>query len=222
MGYIYLWVLLALALALFAQINVKTTYAKYQDIRNARGISGADAARQILDANGLYQVQIEQIGGELTDHFDPRTNIVSLSGNVYNGTSLAAVGVAAHEVGHAIQYAQQYAPMQLRAAVVPATQIGSFLSYPLVLLGLIFGSGMLLDFGIILFSIVVLFQFITLPVEFNASHRAMQTIDSLGILEHDEQQGATKVLMAAALTYVAALIMAIVQLARLLAIRGRR
>ena len=112
--------------------------------------------------------------------------------------------------------------MQLRAAVVPATQIGSFLSYPLVLLGLIFGSGMLLDFGIILFSIVVLFQFITLPVEFNASHRAMQTIDSLGILEHDEQQGATKVLMAAALTYVAALIMAIVQLARLLAIRGRR
>lgn len=222
MYYGYGFVLIGFFIALLAQWNVKSTYSKYQKVFNSRGITGAMAARQILDQNGLYHVRIESVSGELTDHFDPRTNVVRLSNGVYNGTSVAAVGVAAHEVGHAIQYAQEYAPMRFRAAIIPATQIGSTLSYPLVVLGLIFGALPLVDLGIMLFSLVVLFQLVTLPVEFNASRRALNTLESSHILDSDEVRQSGKVLNAAALTYVAALATALLNLLRLIAIRGNR
>ena len=222
MYYGYGFVLIGFLIALLAQWNVQSTYSKYKKVQNARGLTGAMAARQILDQNGLYHVRIEPISGELTDHFDPRTNMVRLSDSVYNSSSVAAVGVAAHEVGHAIQYAQDYAPMRLRAAIIPATQIGSTLSYPLVLLGLFFGAVPLMDLGILLFSLVVLFQLVTLPVEFNASRRALKTLESSYILDSDEVRQSGKVLTAAALTYVAALATALLNLMRLIAIRGRR
>lgn len=222
MYYGYGFVLIGFLIALLAQWNVQSTYSKYKKVQNARGLTGAMAARQILDQNGLYHVRIEPISGELTDHFDPRTNVVRLSDSVYNSSSVAAVGVAAHEVGHAIQYAQDYAPMRLRAAIIPATQIGSTLSYPLVLLGLFFGAVPLMDLGILLFSLVVLFQLVTLPVEFNASRRALKTLESSYILDSDEVRQSGKVLTAAALTYVAALATALLNLMRLIAIRGRR
>lgn len=222
MYYGYGFVLIGFLIALLAQWNVKSTYSKYKKINNSRGITGAMAARQILDQNGLYHVRIESVSGELTDHFDPRTNVVRLSDGVYNSTSVAAVGVAAHEVGHAIQYAQEYAPMRLRAAIIPATQIGSTLSYPLVVLGVIFGALPLVDLGILLFSLVVLFQLVTLPVEFNASRRALNTLESSHILDSNEVAQSGKVLTAAALTYVAALATALLNLLRLIAIRGNR
>ena len=222
MYYGYGFVLIGFLIALLAQWNVQSTYSKYKKVQNARGLTGAMAARQILDQNGLYHVRIEPISGELTDHFEPRTNVVRLSDSVYNSSSVAAVGVAAHEVGHAIQYAQDYAPMRLRAAIIPATQIGSTLSYPLVLLGLFFGATPLMDLGILLFSLVVLFQLVTLPVEFNASRRALKTLESSYILDSDEVRQSGKVLTAAALTYVAALATALLNLMRLNAIRGRR
>ena len=222
MYYGYGFVLIGFLIALLAQWNVQSTYSKYKKVQNARGLTGAMAARQILDQNGLYHVRIEPISGELTDHFDPRTNVVRLSDSVYNSSSVAAVGVAAHEVGHAIQYAQDYAPMRLRASIIPATQIGSTLSYPLVLLGLFFGATPLMDLGILLFSLVVLFQLVTLPVEFNASRRALKTLESSYILDSDEVRQSGKVLTAAALTYVAALATALLNLMRLIAIRGRR
>ncbi len=222
MYYGYGFVLIGFLIALLAQWNVKSTYSKYKKINNSRGITGAMAARQILDQNGLYHVRIESVSGELTDHFDPRTNVVRLSDGVYNSTSVAAVGVAAHEVGHAIQYAQEYAPMRFRAAIIPATQIGSTLSYPLVVLGVIFGALPLVDLGILLFSLVVLFQLVTLPVEFNASRRALNTLESSHILDSNEVAQSGKVLTAAALTYVAALATALLNLLRLIAIRGNR
>ena len=222
MYYGYGFVLIGFLIALLAQWNVQSTYSKYKKVQNARGLTGAMAARQILDQNGLYHVRIEPISGELTDHFDPRTNVVRLSDSVYNSSSVAAVGVAAHEVGHAIQYAQDYAPMRLRAAIIPATQIGSTLSYPLVLLGLFFGATPLMDLGILLFSLVVLFQLVTLPVEFNASRRALAAIEQNGILTDEERTGARKTLTAAALTYVAATAVSLAQLLRLLTIFGGR
>lgn len=222
MYYGYGFVLIGFLIALLAQWNVKSTYSKYKKIHNSRGITGAMVARQILDQNGLYHVRIESVSGELTDHFDPRTNVVRLSDGVYNSTSVAAVGVAAHEVGHAIQYAQEYAPMRLRAAIIPATQIGSTLSYPLVVLGVIFQALPLIDLGILLFSLVVLFQLVTLPVEFNASRRALNTLESSHILDSNEVSQSGKVLTAAALTYVAALATALLNLLRLIAIRGNR
>jgi len=218
----YSLVLISLVISLIVQINIKSTYSRYRDVRSDRNISGAEAARRILDANGLYNVQIQQIGGELTDHFDPRTNVVSLSTDVFHGTSLASVGVAAHEVGHAIQHAQGYAPIRIRSAIVPVTNIGSRLFYPVILLGMILGMPQLLDVGIILFSLVVVFQFVTLPVEFNASSRALASLEQLGILGSDELHGSRKVLSAAALTYVAALVTSLLQLIRLLALRNRR
>lgn len=218
----YSLVLISLVISLIVQINIKSTYSRYRDVRSDRNISGAEAARRILDANGLYNVQIQQIGGELTDHFDPRTNVVSLSTDVFHGTSLASVGVAAHEVGHAIQHAQGYAPIRIRSAIVPVTSIGSRLFYPVILLGMILGMPQLLDVGIILFSLVVVFQFVTLPVEFNASSRALASLEQLGILGSDELHGSRKVLSAAALTYVAALVTSLLQLIRLLALRNRR
>lgn len=222
----YLLIFIPLIIAMIASANVRSTYRKYQQIGNSRGLTGQMAARQILDANGLYNVSIEHISGELSDHYDPRANVVRLSDSTFNSTSVAAVGVAAHEVGHAIQYATGYSPMKLRSAVIPLTNIGSTLSYPMVILGLVLGNSyvgdMLINAGIFLFLAVVLFQFATLFVEFNASARAMKTLYSQHILEGNELSMSRKVLTAAALTYVAALFTAIVNLLRLILIASGR
>lgn len=218
------WILLIISMiiALAAQLNVRSTYKKYSSVLNSRGITGFDAARRILDDSGLYHIRIERIGGELTDHYDPKAEVLRLSQNVYSGSSIAAVGVAAHEAGHALQHAEQYGPIKARNAIVPVAQIGSSGSWLLIMLGLIFGSVGLIDVGIILFGAVVVFQLVTLPVEFNASSRAMACITQSGMLEADEADKSKKVLNAAALTYVAALATSILQLVRLLMIRGRR
>lgn len=206
--YDYYWlILIPVVVAMIASANVNSTYRKYQQVANSRGLTGEMAARKILDANGLFNVRIEHIAGKLSDHFDPRDNVVRLSDSTFASSSVAAVGVAAHEVGHAIQYAKGYAPMKLRSAVIPLTNIGSTLSYPLVILGLIFNSALgdlFINIGIVLFLTVVVFQFATLFVEFNASSRAMKTLESDNILEGDELSMSRKVLTAAALTYVAA------------------
>ena len=221
MSYLVL-VLPAMLLALWAQMRVSSTFGRYSQVRSVRGLTGAQAARYILDRNGLQHVRIEQISGNLTDHFDPRTNVVRLSQSVYNVPSIAAVGVAAHECGHAVQYAVGYGPMKLRAAIIPATNFGSKLAFPLILIGLLMNSSSLLLAGILLFSLTAVFQLVTLPVEFNASSRALQTLDQQGLLTREELGGTKKVLSAAALTYVAALIVSLAQLLRLLLIFGRR
>ena len=224
--YDYYWlILIPVVVAMIASANVNSTYRKYQQVANSRGLTGEMAARKILDANGLFNVRIEHIAGKLSDHFDPRDNVVRLSDSTFASSSVAAVGVAAHEVGHAIQYAKGYAPMKLRSAVIPLTNIGSTLSYPLVILGLIFISALgdlFINIGIVLFLTVVVFQFATLFVEFNASSRAMKTLESDNILEGDELSMSRKVLTAAALTYVAALFTAIINLLRLLLIANGR
>lgn len=224
--YDYYWlILIPVVVAMIASANVNSTYRKYQQVANSRGLTGEMAARKILDANGLFNVKIEHIAGKLSDHFDPRDNVVRLSDSTFASSSVAAVGVAAHEVGHAIQYAKGYAPMKLRSAVIPLTNIGSTLSYPLVILGLIFNSALgdlFINIGIVLFLTVVVFQFATLFVEFNASSRAMKTLESDNILEGDELSMSRKVLTAAALTYVAALFTAIINLLRLLLIANGR
>ena len=224
--YDYYWlILIPVVVAMIASANVNSTYRKYQQVTNSRGLTGEMAARKILDANGLFNVRIEHIAGKLSDHFDPRDNVVRLSDSTFASSSVAAVGVAAHEVGHAIQYAKGYAPMKLRSAVIPLTNIGSTLSYPLVILGLIFNSALgdlFINLGIVLFLTVVVFQFATLFVEFNASSRAMKTLESDNILEGDELSMSRKVLTAAALTYVAALFTAIINLLRLLLIANGR
>lgn len=217
-----LYMLPAIIITVFAQIKVKSNFAKYSKVYNRRGYTGAMIARMILDQNGLNHVAIEMVSGQLTDHYDPRTNVVRLSSSVYNSTSVAALGVAAHEVGHAIQHSQGYVPMKFRGAIIPITQIGSQLSWPLFFIGLIFQMDILLTIGIVLFAAVVLFQLVTLPVEFNASSRALRTLESNYYLEPDEMVGAKKMLSAAAMTYVASLITAILQLFRLLAIAGNR
>lgn len=224
--YDYYWlILIPVVVAMIASANVNSTYRKYQQVANSRGLTGEMAARKILYANGLFNVRIEHIAGKLSDHFDPRDNVVRLSDSTFASSSVAAVGVAAHEVGHAIQYAKGYAPMKLRSAVIPLTNIGSTLSYPLVILGLIFNSALgdlFINIGIVLFLTVVVFQFATLFVEFNASSRAMKTLESDNILEGDELSMSRKVLTAAALTYVAALFTAIINLLRLLLIANGR
>lgn len=214
--YYYLLAIIPLIVAMIASANVKATYSRYQKMFNSRGLTGAGAARQILDSNGLYNVGIEHISGNLTDHYDPRANVVRLSDSTYNSSSVAAVGVAAHEVGHAVQHAVGYTPIKIRTKVIPLTNIGSSLSYPLVLIGLISGATALINFGIILFLAVVFFQFVTLFVEFDASSRAMKTLESYNMLEGSELKASRKVLTAAALTYVAALFTAVMQLVRLL------
>lgn len=218
----FLYLLPALIVTIVAQVMVNRTYSKYSKVRNGRGYTGAMAARAILDSNGLQNVGIEHISGSLTDHYDPRTNVVRLSDSVYNSDSVAAIGVAAHEVGHAVQQNRGYVPMKIRAAIIPATQIGSKIAIPLFFIGLILSFEYLTTIGIILFSATVLFQLVTLPVEFNASRRALQTIEQDHFLEGEEVAGAKKVLSAAAMTYVAGLLMAIMQLLRLIAIAGRR
>lgn len=217
-----LYMLPAFLLAMFAQIKVKSNFSKYSKIHSRNGYTAAMVARMILDNNGLQQVAIDRVPGSLTDHFDPRTNVIRLSDSVYNSTSVAAIGVAAHEVGHAIQYSVGYTPIKIRSAIIPVSQIGSSLSWPLFFIGLIFRSDLLMIAGIVLFSLVVLFQLVTLPVEYNASHRALDTLQTYQYLGTDEVQGARKVLSAAALTYVASLATALLQLLRLVALAGNR
>ena len=209
-------------ISLWAQIKVSTTFNKYSKIKTARGLSGAAAARKILDANGLNHVKIEQVRGNLTDHYDPRANVIRLSESVYHATSPSAIGVAAHEAGHAIQYAKNYAPINVRMRIIPVTKIGSMLSMPLFFIGLIFANPALTIIGIILYSLVVIFQLATLPVEFNASARAMSALSSTGILKDEELKASRKVLTAAAMTYVAALLTSLLTLLRLLILSGRR
>ena len=224
-GFDYTWYLLVLPaflLALWAQFRVQSTYAKYSRVRSVRGRTAAEVARQILDDHGLGHVQVDRIGGKLTDNYDPRTNIVHLSQEVYDSSSIAAIGVAAHECGHAVQHAEEYGPLKLRSAIIPITNIGSSLSIPLFLIGLLFNFSILMNIGILLFGLVALFQLITLPVEFNASRRALSTIGERGLLTDDETRGAKKVLSAAALTYVAALASSLAQLLRLVLISRRR
>lgn len=221
-------VLPAVILAMWASANVNGTFRKYSTQYSRKGITGAQAARRVLDANGLYSVQIQHVSGNLTDHYDPRSNVIRLSDNVYNNTSTAAIGVACHEAGHAVQHAVGYVPIKLRNAIVPITNIGSRLSTPLILLGLIFSGGAdrglywLVYVGIACFGLSALFQLVTLPTEFNASSRALKAISSGGLLYDDEMDGARKTLRAAALTYVAALTVAVTQLFRLILLFGRR
>lgn len=214
--------LLSIAFSLIAQGLVQLYFKKYSKVLNSRGITGADAARAILDRNGLSNVRIERVSGTLTDHYDPTANVIRLSDGVYDSSTVAAVGVAAHEAGHAVQYGVGYAPIKLRSAIIPVTQIGAKLTTPLVLLGIMFSLNSLIDLGIIVFCAVVIFQAVTLPVEFNASGRALTILRDSYILEGDELNGARKVLIAAALTYVAALVSALISLLRLLALRSRR
>lgn len=218
-------VLPAVFFSLWASIKVNTTFKKYSSVRTAKGMTGAEAAREVLDANGLYHVRIEHISGNLTDHFDPRENVIRLSDNVYGVSSTAAVGVAAHEAGHAVQYANGYIPLKLRNAIIPVTNMGSRLSMPLILLGLIFSSFgrtfiYIAYIGVACYGLCTLFQLLTLPTEFNASRRAMAAIEKSGILCESELKGAGKVLSAAAMTYVAALAVSIMQLLHLLIIVG--
>ena len=220
-------VLPCLILSLWASAKVNSTFKKYSQQRTLRGLTAQEAAMRVLSANGVSGVRIERVSGNLTDHYDPRANVIRLSDSVYDNTSTAAIGVACHEAGHAVQYAQDYAPIKLRAAIIPVTNIGSKLAMPLILLGILFsGLGQFSDtiiyIGIACFGLSVVFQFATLPVEFNASHRALQTIESTGILTEEEQKGARKTLTAAAMTYVAATATALAQLLRLIVLFGRR
>lgn len=216
-----IYVLPALLLALWAQVNVKSTFAKYSKVASDGGMTGRDAARLILDANGLHHVQVTHVQGELTDHFDPKSNIIRLSDSTYNAATAAAVGVAAHEAGHAVQYAQGYVPMKIRSAIIPATNIGSNLAIPLVLLGIVFSAPSIAYIGVLLFALSVVFQLVTLPVEFNASRRAVAAIRESGRVSDEGQKAAKKVLTAAALTYVAALAVALGNLLRLITLANR-
>ncbi|MDY3224646.1 MAG: zinc metallopeptidase [Candidatus Faecousia sp.] len=220
-------VLPCIVLSLWASANVNSTFKKYSRQFSRRQITGAEAAQRVLFAHGVRNVRIERVSGNLTDHYDPRTNVIRLSDNVYGSTSTAAIGVACHEAGHAVQYAQEYAPIKLRAAIIPVTNLGSKLAIPLILLGLVlsvFGSmsDLLIYLGIACFGLSLVFQLVTLPVEFNASRRALVAIEDGQLLTGDELQGARKTLRAAALTYVAATAVALAQLLRLLTIFGGR
>ena len=211
-----------LLLAFWAQGKVKSTFSRYEQVMNRRGLTGAQAAEAVLRQNGVTGVRIEWVAGKLNDHFDPRTNTIRLSNAVYSSTSVASIGVAAHEAGHAVQYAQGYFPIKLRAAIIPVTQIGSSAALPLLVLGLVLNSGMLLDIGILAFSLSTVFQLITLPVEVNASNRALTAIEQGGLLTDEEYPMAKKTLTAAAMTYVAALAVSLAQLLRVLLIFGGR
>lgn len=217
----YILVFIGLLLTLMASALVNSTYAKYKQVRSMSGMTGAQAAERILHQAGIYDVQIRHIAGDLTDNYNPKTKVLSLSDAVYGNTSVAAIGVAAHECGHAIQHAKQYAPLVLRSAMVPAVNICSTLSWPVILLGVIlsFNQSLIL-LGIILFAAAVVFSIVTLPVEFNASHRALKILGGTGMLTRDEVGKARKVLTAAALTYVASAASMILQLLRLVLLFG--
>lgn len=223
MDYLYLILVLpAVIFSLWASIRVNTTFKKYSKIRSMRGITGAEAARRVLDANGLQHIRIEQIPGNLTDHYDPRSDVIRLSESVYGNTSVAAVGVACHEAGHAVQHAENYAPVKIRAAIIPVTNIGSRLAIPLIILGILLNSLasapeflVIAYIGVACYGLCALFQLVTLPTEFDASRRALRCIESYGILGSEEIGGARRVLTAAAMTYVAALAVSLMQLLRL-------
>lgn len=216
-------ILPALIFTIWAQINVNSTFEKYKKVQTDSRITGYDAARRILDANGLYDVKIERISGNLTDHYDPRSNVIRLSDVVHDSTSAAAVGVASHEAGHAVQHAVGYFPIKIRQAIIPVTRIGSSLAMPLFIIGLILALEPFVYVGIAFYALAVLFQLITLPVEFNASRRAMSALEGYGNLTQEELAASRKVLSAAAMTYVAALATALLSLLRLVVIaNGRR
>jgi Zn-dependent membrane protease YugP len=226
MTYIIL-VLPCVILSMWASANVNSTFNKYSKVHSIRRITGAEAAQRVLTTNGVTGVRIERVAGNLTDHFDPRSNVIRLSDALYSSTSTAAIGVACHEAGHAVQYAKHYSPMKLRATVIPITNIGSKLAMPLILIGVLLSafyemSYTLVYLGIACFGLSLVFQLITLPVEFNASRRAMIAISDASILTEEEQRGARKTLTAAALTYVAATAVALMQLLRLILIFGGR
>lgn len=217
----FILVLIPMIIGVWAQYRVSSAYKKYSNVPCANNCTGYQAARRILDENGLRNVPIERVKGNLTDHYDPRTNVVRLSEGVYSSNSVAAVGIAAHECGHAVQYAQGYVPMKIRAAIVPITNFGSKLAVPLVLVGLLLSWYPLAYIGLIGYALIAVFQLVTLPVEFNASSRALAALPGMNITE-EEQKAVKKVLSATALTYVAALISSITQLLRMAAIIGRR
>ncbi|MBE6903931.1 MAG: zinc metallopeptidase [Ruminococcaceae bacterium] len=212
-----------LIFALIAQGKVQSSFSKYSKVYSRKALTAAQTTRIILDENGLNNVAIEHVAGNLSDHYDPTKNVIRLSDSVYNSTSVAAIGVAAHEAGHAIQHARQYLPIKIRTAIIPITQIGSNLAMPLILIGLLMSIMGLAYVGIVFFALSTIFQLVTLPVEFNASKRAMEILESKGMLESDELKGAKSVLSAAAMTYVAALAVSLANLLRLiLMVSGRR
>ena len=218
--YLYL-IVPAILLSLFAQIKVKSTFSKYSNA--FCGMNGAQAAESVLRSNGVFGVKIERVSGSLTDHYDPRTNIIRLSDTVFDSNTVAAVGVAAHEAGHAVQYAKQYGPIKIRAAILPVCNIGSRLALPLILIGMIASFSFLINLGIIFFATALVFQLVTLPVEFNASRRALSAIKEHHLLTKEEDyKGAKSVLTAAAMTYVAAFLVSLMQLVRFIAISNRR
>lgn len=222
----YILVVIGAVICMIASARVKGTFNKYSQLRSMSGMNGAQVAQRVLQAAGIYDVQVRHVSGSLTDHYDPRTKTVNLSDPVYNATSVAALGVAAHECGHAIQHAKSYAPLSIRSALVPIANFGSMLAWPVILIGLLFNtrsSGLIIDIGILLFSAAVLFQLVTLPVEFDASRRALVMLRTQGILADDELRYTRRVLKSAALTYVASAAAAILQLLRIiLIINGRR
>lgn len=222
----YILVVIGAVICMIASARVKGTFNKYSQLRSMSGMNGAQVAKRVLQAAGIYDVQVRHVSGSLTDHYDPRTKTVNLSDPVYNATSVAALGVAAHECGHAIQHAKSYAPLSIRSALVPIANFGSMLAWPVILIGLLFNtrsSGLIIDIGILLFSAAVLFQLVTLPVEFDASRRALVMLRTQGILADDELRYTRRVLKSAALTYVASAAAAILQLLRIILItNGRR
>lgn len=219
----YILVLIGAVLSLLASAKVNSTFNKYKKIRSASGMTGAQAAERILHQNGIYDVGIEHVSGNLTDHYDPKAKMLRLSDATYASTSVAAIGVAAHECGHALQHKEEYGPLKLRTAIVPAANIGSRMGIPIIILGVILGSNsLLINIGIWVFSLAVLFQIVTLPVEFNASSRALAMVEQYGILGSNEVVHTKKVLSAAAMTYVAAAASSILQLLRLILLFGRR
>ena len=223
--YTYILLLPALFFSLWASARVNTTFKKYAKLKTAKGLTGAQAARYVLDSNGLRDITIERISGNLTDHYDPKARVIRLSDSVYSNTSASAIGVACHEAGHAIQHSVDYLPIRIRSAIIPITNIGSKLAVPLIFIGLLLSAFsysfiQLAYIGILCFCLCVFFQLVTLPTEYNASHRALQIIESSYLLTEEEQKAAKKVLSAAALTYVAALAVSVTQLLRLLLIVG--
>ena len=220
--YYFILIIPALLFGLWAQSQVNANFQKFSRVGTMRGMTGAQAAEYILQQNGIYDVQIRHVSGHLSDNFNPRNKTINLSDSVYSSTSIAAIGVAAHEAGHAVQHAVNYAPIKIREMIIPVTQIGSWLYLPIIMVGFLFSSQALVNVGILLFSTLAIFQLVTLPVEFDASGRAIKTLESSGILYGEEITGAKKVLKAAALTYVAALVSSLAQLLRLILIFGGR
>lgn len=221
----YYWMILvpAFLIALLAQLNVSSTFNRYSRVTCRRGLTGAQAAEEVLRAHGVYGVRIERVAGKLSDHYDPRSNVIRLSDSVYGSNSIAAVGVAAHEAGHAVQYAQEYGPIKIRGAIIPVCNFSSQISILLIVLGFALYSRPLFAVGVVLFAVATVFQIVTLPVEFDASRRAIRSLDSTHLLDDQELRGAKKVLGAAAMTYVAALLVSIAQLLRfVLAFNSRR